>query len=80
MVQCVKDLVLSLWWCGVQFLAQAQWVKGLLQLWLGFNPWPRNFHMLRVRPKIRSFRQCMASRNRKFCFSGFTSVIRVQSA
>ena len=21
-------------------------------LWLGFNPWPGNFHMLQARPKI----------------------------
>ena len=31
-----------------------QWVKkknpALLQLWLGFNPWPRDFHMLWVEP------------------------------
>ena len=35
----------------------AQWVKDLVlvqlwhrsQLWLGFNPWPANFHMLQVR-------------------------------
>ena len=29
-----------------------QWVKDLvlLQLWLGFRPWPRNFHMLWVQP------------------------------
>ena len=37
-------------------LSLAQWVKRLLQLWPGsqlklrFNPWPRNFHMLQVRP------------------------------
>ena len=37
----------------------AQWVKGLvllqlwdrLLLWLGFSPWPRNFHMPQVWPK-----------------------------
>ena len=36
-----------------------QWVKGLalsvlrrwLQLWCGFGPWPRNFHLPRVRPQ-----------------------------
>ena len=31
----------------------AQWIKdlALLQLWLGFSPWPRNFHMPWVWPK-----------------------------
>ena len=37
----------------------AQWVKALVLLqlwhrsllWLGFDPWPRNFHMLWVQPK-----------------------------
>ena len=31
----------------------AQWVKdlALLQLGLGLAPWPRNFHMLQLRPK-----------------------------
>ena len=31
----------------------AQWDKGFsgLQLWLGFDPWPGNFHMLLVQPK-----------------------------
>ena len=30
-----------------------QWVEDLVlpQLWLGFNPWPRNFHMLQMQPK-----------------------------
>ena len=38
-------------------LGPEQWVKDLtlqdpcrLQLWLGFDPWPRNFHMLQVQP------------------------------
>ena len=37
--QCngLKDPVLPQLWLG-------------LQLWLGFNPWPRNFHMPWVRP------------------------------
>ena len=38
MAQWVKDLVLSLQWLG-------------LLLWCGFDPWPRNFHMLEVQPK-----------------------------
>ena len=37
-VQWVKDLVLSLWWLGSL-------------LWLRFDTWPRNFHMLRTWPK-----------------------------
>ena len=34
----------------------AQWVKDLvlLQLWLEFDPWPGNFHMLQVWPKEKS--------------------------
>ena len=36
-----------------------QWVKDpvLLELWLGFDSWPGNFHMLQVREKknYRSF-------------------------
>ena len=36
--QWVKDPVLSL-----------QWLRSLL--WRGFNPWPGNFHMLRVQPR-----------------------------
>ena len=35
MAQRVKDLVLSLQWLG-------------LLLWRGFDPWTRNFHMLRA--------------------------------
>ena len=38
MVQWVKDLALLHLWCRVQ-------------LWLRFDPWPGNFHMLQVRPK-----------------------------
>ena len=34
----VKDLVLSLQWLGSL-------------LWHGFDPWPKNFNMLRVLPK-----------------------------
>ena len=37
-VQWVKELVLSQLWHS-------------LQLWLGFDPWPGNFHILRVWPK-----------------------------
>ena len=39
-VQQVKAPALSLQWL---------W----LLLWRGFNPWPRNFHMPQVRPKIK---------------------------
>ena len=39
-VQQVKDLALSL-----------QWLWSLL--WHGFDPWPRNFHMPQVWPKIK---------------------------
>ena len=35
MAQWVKDPVLSLKWLGAL-------------RWCGFDPWPRNFHMLRV--------------------------------
>ena len=38
MVQQVKDLALSLQWLGSLPL-------------LGFDPWPRNFHMPPVQPK-----------------------------
>ena len=37
MVQWVKDLVLLKLWHR-------------LKLWLRFNPWPRNFHMLYMQP------------------------------
>lgn len=40
-VQPVKDLVLSLKQLGSV-------------LWHGFNPWPGNFHMTWVQPKIRN--------------------------
>ena len=64
MVQWVKDLVLSLWWLELllrqEFDPQPDTVsQGLAllhlwygsQMWLGFNPWPRNFHMPWVWPK-----------------------------
>ena len=38
MAPWVKDLILSLLWLS-------------LQLWRGFDPWPRNFHMLWVQKK-----------------------------
>ena len=38
MAQQVKDLVLPQLWRR-------------LQLWFGFDPWPRNYHMPRVRQK-----------------------------
>ena len=37
-VQCIKDLALSLQW------------RGSL-LWCRFYPWPRNFHLLRAWPR-----------------------------
>ena len=37
-VQCIKDLVLSLQWLGSS-------------LWHGFHPWPRNFHVAQTWPK-----------------------------
>ena len=55
MVQWVKNLSTRAWvdaeaW--VQSLARLSGLKdlALLQLWLRFNPWPRNFHILWVRP------------------------------
>ena len=61
MVQWVEDLVLSLWLHGFEpptTTTPMQWVKDqeLLQLWqrsqlwLRFDPWPRNFHMPQVQP------------------------------
>ena len=34
----------------------AQWVKDLASslLWLGFDPWPENIHMVRVRPNKKN--------------------------
>ena len=32
------------WYSGLKDLVLPQWLK------LGFSPWPRNFHMLRVQP------------------------------
>ena len=37
--QEVKDLALSLQWLGSA-------------LWLGFNPWPQNFHMQKKKKKV----------------------------
>ena len=59
MAQWVKDLVLSLWQHGFD-PQPVQWVKDLVfpelwhksQLWLGFDPCPRNFHMLWVQPRL----------------------------
>ena len=55
MVQWIKNLTAGAWvtveaW--VRSSAQCSGVKNpvLLQLQLGFNPWPSNFHMLLVRP------------------------------
>ena len=51
LVQWVEDWVSSLGQCGFNPQA-AQWAKdpALLQLSLGFNPWPGNFHMPQVLP------------------------------
>ena len=43
MVQCVKNLALSLQWLG-------------LLLWCGFDPWPKNFHMPQAQPEKESER------------------------
>ena len=43
MAQQVKGLALSLQWLGSR-------------LWLGFDPWPGNFHMKRVGPKRKKQR------------------------
>ena len=52
MVQWVKDLTAVAWVAAVlgSIPSLVQWVKDpvLPQLWLGFSPWPRNFHMPRV--------------------------------
>ena len=58
MAQCVKSLTAL-----VPVAAEAgsnpslaQWVKALTQLkcgsqlWLGFDPWPGNFHILQIQP------------------------------
>ena len=59
MAQRIKDPVLSLQQPG-SLLRQGlapnplQWVKdpALRQLWLGFDPWPRNFHVPQMWLKI----------------------------
>ena len=45
----VAQVAVEAW---VPSLAQHRGLKDLasLQLWLRFDPWPRNFHMLRVQP------------------------------
>ena len=52
MAHRVKDLPLSLWCMGLS-PGLAQWLKdpALLQLWLRFSLWPRNFCMQRMWPK-----------------------------
>ena len=59
MAQWVKDLALSLLWL---------W----LLLWLGFDPWPGNFHMLQVWPKNKRQKQKQKSITHPcFCISLF---------
>ena len=41
MTYWVKDLALSLQWL-------------ILLMWRGFDPWPRNFHMLQAWPKEKN--------------------------
>ena len=50
--QLVKDPVLSLWH-SESIPRPLQWLKDpvLPQLWLRFNPWPKNFHMLWMKKK-----------------------------
>ena len=59
MVQWVKDLTSAAWIAMEEQVQSVAWFSGLqdqvlpqlqcrLQLWLGFNPWPRNSHMLLV--------------------------------
>ena len=60
MVREVKNLTAVAWITAeawVRSLRRAQWVKrsGIaaavaLQLWFGFDSWPRNFHIPRVWP------------------------------
>ena len=61
MAQFVKNLNAAAWVAvelHVQSLAQHSGLNYLVslqlqfrsQLWLGFNPWPRNIHMLWMRP------------------------------
>ena len=55
MVQCVKNLALSLQWLG-------------LLLWCGFDPWPKNFHMPQAQPKKRERASARARTNQtKIC-------------
>ena len=41
---------------------EAQWVKNLvlLQLWLGFDPWPGNSHRLQGWPKKEEWPRCQS--------------------
>ena len=62
MVQWVKDLTAAAqvtteawvpppaWPIGLKDLALPQLLLHRLQLWLRFNPWPRNIHMLWIQP------------------------------
>jgi len=53
--QCIKNLTAAAQVAieaKVESMAQYSGLKDLVlpQLWLGFNPWARNFHMLWVQP------------------------------
>ena len=56
LAQRIKDPMLSLQWLG--------WL-----LWHGFNPWPRNFHTPRVRPKESYIAQRQKNRLKHNFFS-----------
>ena len=52
LVQWVKNPTLLQLWCR-------------LQLWLGFNPWPGNFHVLWVWPKKKKKKSCYCYTSRR---------------
>ena len=56
MVQCVKDLALSLQGLG-------------LLLWCGFDPWPGNVHVLQVQPKKKKKKKQKKKKGLQFSFS-----------
>ena len=59
--------------CGVPPVAQ--WVKDPVllqlwqrsQLWLGISPWPRDFHMLQMRPKKKQRKNYVYNLDRYNC-------------